>query len=323
MTDDKYTASPAWVAADLKRMRAWSFEHKIGVAQTRICEWYEHYSCKVSVSFSGVVDSTLALFLARKCYPDIEAVFAHTGLELPEQVAFIRSAENVTFVTPKKRYPEIIKEYGFCYPSKDASLTLYYSKRGSKWALDRLNGVNKDGSPSAYRQSRYGKWKYLLNSGYNFAPHCCKFLKEKPLDEYGKQTGKMPIIGTLAEESRRRTESWLRVGCNAFNKARPSSQPLSFFTKSDVFRAIKEFGVPYCRDIYGKIVSKDGVYSCTGQARSGCAACLVGIHRDKPNKLQLLKQSYPKLHDYYINSLGIGDLLDYLGVDYGGRDYGD
>ncbi|GHV18845.1 hypothetical protein FACS189425_08460 [Clostridia bacterium] len=124
-------------------------------------------------------------------------------------MAFIKSIDNVTFLLPKKEFGEVVKEYGWCFPNEKTSLTLYYAKRGSKWALDRLNGVKKDGSPSPYRKSRYGKWKFLLDSEHKFAPHCCRFLKELPLDEHAKSTGKHPIIGTLAEESRWRTE---RVG---------------------------------------------------------------------------------------------------------------
>jgi 3'-phosphoadenosine 5'-phosphosulfate sulfotransferase (PAPS reductase)/FAD synthetase len=109
------------------------------------------------------------------------------------------------------------------------------------------------------------------------------------------------------------------VGCNAFDKTRPSSQPLSFWTKSDIFRAIKQFNIPYCKEVYGEIIEKDGVFTPMGACRSGCACCLVGIHLDHPNKLQTLRETHPKLHDYYINRLGMGDLLDRIGVDYGGR----
>jgi 3'-phosphoadenosine 5'-phosphosulfate sulfotransferase (PAPS reductase)/FAD synthetase len=293
MNDNKYTSE------DLKTMQSWSFEHKIGVAQTRIREWYEHWGGLVSCSFSGGVDSTLALYLARRCYPEIPAVFANTGLELPALIKFVRSVENVTWVKPKMRFDEVVSEYGFCYPNKDCALTLHYALRGSKWALERMNGVNKDGSPSPYRQSRYGKWKFLMESDFKFSHKCCEILKENPLDEYARKTGRYPIIGTLAEESRRRTESWLRVGCNAFDKARPSSQPLSFFTKSDVFRAIKEFNIPYAQEVYGEIVhGKNNVYTSTLANRCGCAYCPVGCHLDKVNKFHRLKESHPKLHDH-------------------------
>jgi 3'-phosphoadenosine 5'-phosphosulfate sulfotransferase (PAPS reductase)/FAD synthetase len=301
---------------DLKIMQAWPLERKIQVTQTRIMEWYERNNGHVTCSFSGGADSTVLLDLARRCYPGIEAVFANTTLELPEVRQFVQLQENVTTVKPLMRFDEVVRQYGWCYPSKDVAMTIYYARRGSKWALDRLNGVNKDGSPSPYRQSRYGKWKFLYESKFLISHRCCEFTKEKPLDIYARQTGTVPFIGTLAEESRRRKESWLKVGCNAFDKKKPSSQPLSFWTKSDIFRYLKEFNVPYAA-VYGEIAqARSGAYFCTGESRSGCAACPVGCHLDKVNKFQRLKPVHPKLYDYTIHTLGLGELLDFIGVDY-------
>jgi hypothetical protein len=36
----------------------------------------------------------------------------------------------------------------------------------------------------------------------------------------------------------------------------------------------------------------------------------------KPNKFQMLKNSHPKLYDYCINKLGLGELLTQAGVEY-------
>jgi 3'-phosphoadenosine 5'-phosphosulfate sulfotransferase (PAPS reductase)/FAD synthetase len=302
---------------DLKIMQGWPLERKIQATQTRIMEWYIKHNGMVTISFSGGADSCCLLDLTRRCYPDVEAVYANTTLELPAIRKFVLSHENVTTVKPLKRFDEVVKEYGWPFPSKEVSMTLYYARRGSKWAHDRLNGFNKDGSPSPYRQSRYGRWKYLLDSGFLFSHRCCEFTKEKPLDNYAKASGKVPIIGTLAEESRRREESWLRVGCNAFDKKKPSSQPLSFWTKSDIFRYLQEFSVPYCKEVYGDIIQKpNGRFSCTGASRSGCACCPIGCHLDAENNFQRLAVTHPKLYDYCIHTLGLAELLDYIGVDY-------
>lgn len=59
---------------DLKIIQSWPLERKIRVSQLRIMEWYQHWNGKVFISFSGGKDSTVLLDLARRVYPDIEAV---------------------------------------------------------------------------------------------------------------------------------------------------------------------------------------------------------------------------------------------------------
>ena len=60
---------------DLKTMQAWPLSRKIMVTQTRIMEWYMRFDGKVSVSVSGGKDSAVLLDLARRCFPDMEAVY--------------------------------------------------------------------------------------------------------------------------------------------------------------------------------------------------------------------------------------------------------
>lgn len=81
-------------------MQAWPLERKIRVSQSRIMKWYGHWGGQVYVSFSGGKDSTVLLDLARRVYPDIEAVFCDTGLEYPEVRKFALSHSNVTKIKP-------------------------------------------------------------------------------------------------------------------------------------------------------------------------------------------------------------------------------
>lgn len=70
---------PKYTAADLKAMQAWPLARKIQVTQTRIIEFYNRFNGSVSVSISGGKDSAVLLDLARRCCPDIEAVYVNTG----------------------------------------------------------------------------------------------------------------------------------------------------------------------------------------------------------------------------------------------------
>jgi 3'-phosphoadenosine 5'-phosphosulfate sulfotransferase (PAPS reductase)/FAD synthetase len=296
-------------------MQAWSLERKIQVTQTRIMEWYIHHNGKVCVNFSGGKDSTVLLNLARRCYPDIPAVFVDTGLEFPEVRKFALSKSNVTVIKPAMNFREVIQKYGWCFPSKEIAETIWYARKKSLWAKQRLKGLNNDGTYSKYRQ-RYKKWAFLLKAPFIISSKCCAIMKTDPLDRYQKITGCVPIIGTMAAESNRRQQSWLRVGCNAFDTNRPSSQPLSFWTEQDILRYLKEYNIPYA-SVYGDIVQdKKGKFYTTGESRTGCVFCPIGCHLDKVNKFQRLKTTHPKLYDYCMDDLGLKWFLDYVGVKY-------
>jgi 3'-phosphoadenosine 5'-phosphosulfate sulfotransferase (PAPS reductase)/FAD synthetase len=147
-------------------------------------------------------------------------------------------------------------------------------------------------------------------------------MKERPLNAYAKKTGKYAIIGTLASESQRRMESWLRRGCNAFYKKNPSSQPLSIFTEQDILQYLLRYKLPYA-SVYGDIITdKKGRLRMSGEQRTGCIFCPVSCHRDKINRFQRLAVTHPKLHDYVINTLGLKELLDFIGVPYGAMEGG-
>jgi len=301
---------------DLKIMQGWPFERKIMVTQTRITEWYLRYGGKVAVSFSGGKDSTVLLDLARRCYPDIEAVYVDTGLEFPEVRQFAMSHDNVTVLKPDMNFRQVLDTYGWCYPSKDVARSLYYARRGSDWAEKRFLGLNGDGTPSKYRQTHYVKWAFLIDAPFKISDHCCEIMKERPLNRYHKQTGKFSIIGTLAAESERRQQAWLKTGCNAFEAKRPVSKPMSFWLEQDILRYLRDFNIPFA-SVYGDIAEdKKGRLCTTGETRTGCIFCPIGCHRDKVNRFQRMATTHPKLYDYCIHTLGLGELLDYVGVDY-------
>lgn len=57
------------------------------------------------------------------------------------------------------------------------------------------------------------------------------------------------------------------------------------------------------------------IYRCTGVTRTGCMFCLFGVHLEKhPNRFEKMRKTHPKLYDYCMNTLGIKQVLDYIGV---------
>lgn len=297
---------------ELKELQALPLERKILVTQTRIMEWYFKFKGQVYVSFSGGKDSTVLLNIARKCFPDIEAVFVNTGLEYPEIQAFAKSFNNVTVLRPQMRFDEVIRKYGYPFISKEVSQQVYEThQKPTGWASNKFN---KD---SAYCQ-KYGdrfcleKWKPLLSVDFNISHICCKAMKKKPVHTFGKKSGKAPITAQTAEESHLRELQWIKNGCNGFDMKQPISNPMSFWTEQDILQYIKRYNLPIA-SVYGDIVyeTKDGLWygSClcdcggklctTGLDRTGCIFCGFAAHLDKgKSRFERLKITHPRQYEY-------------------------
>lgn len=116
-------------AARLKELQALLLDRKIAITQARIIEWYNAYEGNVYVSLSGGKDSTVLLHLVRQLFPDVPAVFSNTGLEYPEIQKFAKSFDNVTTVTPKMNFVNVIRTYGYPIISKEVANAIYYARR--------------------------------------------------------------------------------------------------------------------------------------------------------------------------------------------------
>ena len=64
---------------ELSILQKLPLEMKILKTKQRIREYYNHYSGKVYVSFSGGKDSTVLLDLVRQEFPNVKAVYVDTG----------------------------------------------------------------------------------------------------------------------------------------------------------------------------------------------------------------------------------------------------
>jgi 3'-phosphoadenosine 5'-phosphosulfate sulfotransferase (PAPS reductase)/FAD synthetase len=306
----------------LRMRQAMDLEDKIRFSKKRIEEWVYHFGIDgCYVSFSGGKDSTVLLHLVRTLYPEIKAMFVDTGLEYPEIKQFVKTINNVDIIRPKKMFNQVIEDYGFPIVSKEVSECVEQARKALKtgkytYRLQRLKGLllDKDGNPSKYNHK---KWEFLLEAPFKISNQCCNVMKKGPAHKYYKETGRVPMIGTLAEESRLRTQLYLKQGCNGFNNKIPTSNPLAFWTEQDILEYLVKFNVPYA-SVYGDIVQDEkGKYHTTGCQRTGCMFCGFGCHLEKtPNRFQKLKETHPKQYVYIINKLGFGAVLDYINVPY-------
>ena len=347
----------AHTSADLRQMQSLPLEAKIMMTKRRIREWYEHWDGQVYVSFSGGKDSTVLKHIVDHTpgVYDVPAVFVNTGLEYPEIQQFVRAVKageydcfnpDVEFLRPEMRFDKVIKEHGYPVASKRVASYVETARRNSD--SKRAKWIRGD---EWTKFVAGGKWAFLIDAPFNISANCCAVMKHKPLERYGRQTGRKAFIGTMAAESPNREQAWLSNGCNAFGAKTPTSQPLSFWTEQDIFRYIKLHNVPYC-SVYGDIVSTDedgNLYDVpadyleimadampklqtTGCQRTGCMFCMFGCHLEKePNRFQRLKETHPRQYAYCIgggeygpdglwrpnsDGLGLGHVLDAIGVKY-------
>ena len=378
----------AHLPSDLKQMQSLPLEAKINMTKERIEAWYQswwRYEIEnldtgkirfltwdnrdyqdpplkenewiksalpgaVYVSFSGGKDSTVLKHIVDSMYDDVPSLFVNTGLEYPEIQKFAMSQKNVITVRPDMRFDEVIKNYGYPVISKEVAEKTYYGQMGRPYAINAFQGLDKHGNPDSFRKQLV-KYAHLVDSGIPISSKCCYVMKKTPAKKYERETGRKPILGTMAEESALRKQSWIKSGCNAFESKRPTSQPMSFWTEQDVLQYLKKYDVPYC-SVYGDIQVKphddaikgqidlidylgcyepEDVLETTGERRTGCIFCMFGCHLEKePNRFQRLKQTHPRQYEYCIGGgemvdgkwqpnkqgLGLGHVLDYIGVKY-------
>ena len=271
---------------DLAQMQSLPLEAKIRMTKQRIKIWYESWiryeiynektgktryvtateepplreheyinsgiDGQVYVSFSGGKDSTVLKHIVDSMYDDVPSLFVNTGLEYPEIQKFAMSQKNVITVRPEMRFDEVIKKYGYPVISKEVAKTISEANRDVDHAVLAFEGKCVDGTPSKYRQ-RFVKYRYLVKSEIPISHKCCDAMKKTPAKKYEKESGRLPISGTMASESTLRLNAWRINGCNAFEASRPISQPLSFWTEQDVLEYIVKYNVPYC-SVYGEII---------------------------------------------------------------------
>ncbi len=323
---------------------------KVRRTEQRIKEFVEFYGVdQVYYSFSGGKDSTVLRHIIKRIYPEMLGVFIDTPMEYPQVRSFVKSKDNIVRLRPKGNIKQIIDDCGWNFPSKDVAAIIEGARADKKWAIDRLNGLDKNGQPSEYREM-YKKWWPLVDAPFKVSDRCCLRMKESVVADFEKETGRHPILALMADESARRKENYLRTGCNTFDEShtidgetgeeivkknsRPLSKPMGFWTENDVLQYIYENKLEIAMP-YGQVVEKGQVagqlnmfdvgvssscqgckFKTTGESRTGCMFCTVGCHLDHFAKIKRLKEYNPKLYDYCMDYLGEREVLSWVDRQY-------
>ena len=308
---------------DLKEMQNYPLEMKIALTNDRIRAWYREYNGNVFVSRSGGKDSDVLGDIVKKLYPDVPQVFINTGLEWDSVRRHgMEVADEVLY--PEINFVEVVKRYGYPVIGKEVAQRVCEAReRPDGESARRFTDCEHN---RKYPQFSMEAYAWLLDAPFKISHKCCKVMKKTPSKRYEKKTGRKPIVGTLADESRLRKSNWLRHGCNAFDLDRPVSAPLSFWTEQDILKYIKEYNVELA-DIYGDVIydwenSEDvqgqltisdiagfeeekrfdadkPLLKTTGCKRTGCMMCGFGCHLEKPGdgRFELLKKTHPGMYN--------------------------
>lgn len=273
---------------ELKERQKWTLDQKIDHSIGVIEQFYNNLNGMCYISFSGGKDSTVLLWIARKIFPDIKAVFCNTGNEYPDIVRFVRGIDNVDWIHPEITPKEVLDRYGFPLVSKKVSYMVSSVRKNplSKQSIKFMGNASK-------RNPFYvipNQWNYLINSPYNISSECCRILKKEPFHKYEKQNLLHPILGVMASESKMRETDYIRQGgCNFFGKENKNkSAPLSIWMEKDVWDCIEKYKIKIS-DIYKK-----------GAKRTGCMFCGYGCHLNNDNRFKLLYDLYPKWYDKFM-----------------------
>lgn len=319
---------------ELEIRLALPLDEKIQWAIDVYCQFYMMMDGKVYSSFSGGKDSQVLVDIIERLHsgqfepknnnskviwetlilgkPSPSKVFCDTGLEYPEIRKHVKTFDNVVWMKPKMKFPDVVKTFGFAVASKDVAqkVSEIITTKSVKLLSKRLFGDSKGNGKLP------DKWRKLLVAPFKVSGKCCDIFKKEPFRRYERLTGKKPIQGTTVEESTLRVTSYRKTGCNSFESGRERSRPLSIWTEDDVWAYAKNHVLRFADSYYEREVDGKTLPALT---RTGCMFCLFGIHLDpknKPNRFQLMKESHPRQYKFCIEDLGIGKVLDFIGIKY-------
>lgn len=302
MTDSDKMKERAYL---LELRRNMPLDDKIKFTVNRIKWFIDYASLPVNIMFSGGLDSTVLLHIARKYVnPHIPAVFSNTGVEFPEIVRFVKATPGTEILRPQMSYAEVLKVHGYPVVTKQISRFIWDVRNSNpnnqKTVKLRMEGVNSKGKISNTMKIPE-KWKFLINAPFKISHKCCDCLKKSCLKKF---IG-LPVVGTMAGDSQTRRRDYLLNGCNIYEGGAQQCRPLSFWSSSDVKEYIRSENVPYC-EIYD-----------AGYSHTGCVSCGFGVHLEKgENRFQMMQRTHPALWDAHINRYGWGEVLKFMGVPF-------
>lgn len=247
------------------------YEFKKAYAARRAWEFYNHpeVAGKCYVAVGGLDSITLFIFLH-----SIGINIPATSVSMLEDrsIQRVHKALGVLPLKPVKNPEsgrpytkiEVIREYGFPVLSKEVAGKIYTLQHPTEKNTTVRHAIIT-GETGAYGGFRKGtrmkmaqKWLEKFGgpeneregTNYQTAPFlvsdlCCYYLKEKPCDDYAKESGRFPYMGLMASEGGRRQKALMLNGCNYISKDTKRSAPFAIFTRQDILTLALEMEAYY------------------------------------------------------------------------------
>ena len=242
------------------------YKHKVTHAKKLIYDFYNHPevngNCCISV---GGLDSITLTLLIRSMGYSAEQIPAVSVSSLEDKsIQRVHKALGVHILKPCKSKRQVIEEFGYPIISKEMAnrirILQHPSKKNATIRHAMITGETGEfgGYQKESRMKLADKWLKLFGGsdpegaelGYKAAPfavsdQCCFWLKEKPMMDYQKETGRFPYLGLMASEGGRRAFSLKHWGCNYVSPTVKRSAPFASFMREDVLRLALEMDAWY------------------------------------------------------------------------------
>ena len=331
-----------------EQMQTLPYESKVCVAYQRVNEFQsECYQRELNthISVGGLDSITLLCFLRQECGYSAESIPAISVSILEDKsIQEVHRQLGVQSIKPYKSKVQVLNELGFPVISKAKATKIAYLQEPNNPKQTFIHAIMTGdmGEQGHFQHSEkiklQDKWIKLFGGHYQehrpdihcqIAPFkvsskCCKYMKEDPLDDWGKEHKSGSYLGLMASEGGQREMALKKNGCNYFGKSTIRSCPFATFSRQDLLQLALDLNVPVPK-IYGEIKrnAKGELYTTRAQ-RTGCSMCGFGIQFEKrPHRFDLLRQDNYKEWEFYMyrcckdsdgTPYGWGRVLDYIGV---------
>lgn len=269
---------------------------------------------KIYMSFSGGRDSTIMLHMIEDLGWKNKIKIAHfnTTMEFEATTEFVNKkiseGWNIDITKPIKTMPQIYKEYGKPFHSKQASEMIgrlqkhnFNFKDDTYKSFDEL--ILKYPKCRAALKWFTGhdratlvcpKWvkRALVFNEIRIANKCCEFLKKKPAKEYEKANDiVLSIIGVRKSESLARNYAY--KGCVWSDNKHFKFFPLLYFNDRDIEDIVEL-----------KNIELSKAYTVYNQKRTGCVGCPFGKnHKEELEVLRKFEPKKAKIVEYLYNDI--------------------